>query len=165
MCCKRQAHMQQSELLPFKAIQGHQFLYQSKCTIHISILVVWSVATWILSCTVSEIRRLKCRKSTISLRYSWGFTGYRASNESNDVENCHVYRAMHFSASKHSLKSFLFSGYWRTERSRGVYDSALYKCTFTYLLTCTYLQARSCDRMSSVCLSFRPSIRWWIVIT
>jgi len=26
-------------------------------------------------------------------------------------------------------------GYWRTERSRGVYDSALYKSTFTYLLT------------------------------
>jgi len=36
---------------------------------------------------------------------------------------------------KHSMKTFLFSGYWRTERSRGVYDSALYKCTFTYLLT------------------------------
>jgi len=36
---------------------------------------------------------------------------------------------------KHSLKTFLFSGYWRTERSRGVYDSALYKCTFTYLIT------------------------------
>jgi len=36
---------------------------------------------------------------------------------------------------KHSLKTFLFSGYWRTERSRGVHDSALYKCTFTYLLT------------------------------
>jgi len=36
---------------------------------------------------------------------------------------------------KHSLKAFLFSGYWRTERSRGVYDSALYKCTFTNLLT------------------------------
>ena len=39
---------------------------------------------------------------------------------------------------KHSLKTFLFSGYWRTERSRGDYDSALYKCTFTlltYLLT------------------------------
>ena len=35
--------------------------------------------------------------------------------------------------SKHSLKTFLLSG--RTERSRGVYDSALYKCTFTYLLT------------------------------
>jgi len=36
---------------------------------------------------------------------------------------------------KHSLKTFLFSGYWRIERSRGVYDSALYKCTFIYLLT------------------------------
>ena len=36
---------------------------------------------------------------------------------------------------KHSLKTFLFSGYWRTQRSRGVHDSALYKCTFTYLLT------------------------------
>jgi len=36
---------------------------------------------------------------------------------------------------KDSLKTFLFSGYWRTERSRGVYDSALYKSTFTYLLT------------------------------
>jgi len=36
---------------------------------------------------------------------------------------------------KHSLKTFLFSGYWRTERSKGVYNSALYKCTFTYLLT------------------------------
>jgi len=36
---------------------------------------------------------------------------------------------------KHSLKTFLFSGYWGTERSRAVYDSALYKSTFTYLLT------------------------------
>jgi len=25
----------------------------------------WSIGTWTLSCTVSEIRRLKCRKSTI----------------------------------------------------------------------------------------------------
>ena len=39
---------------------------------------------------------------------------------------------------KHSLKTFLFSGYWRTERSRSVYDSALYKFTFTYLLTYLY---------------------------
>jgi len=36
---------------------------------------------------------------------------------------------------KHSLKTFLFGGYRRTERSRGVHDSALYKSTFTYLLT------------------------------
>ena len=36
---------------------------------------------------------------------------------------------------KNSLKTFLFSGYWRTEHSRDVYDSALYKSTFTYLLT------------------------------
>jgi len=39
---------------------------------------------------------------------------------------------------KHSLKTFIFGGYWRTERSRGVYDSALYKSTFTYLLTYLY---------------------------
>jgi len=38
---------------------------------------------------------------------------------------------------EHSLKTVLFSGYWRTERSRGVYDSALYKSTFTYLFTTT----------------------------
>jgi len=37
---------------------------------------------------------------------------------------------------KHSLKTFLFSEYWRTERSRGVHDSALYKSTYTLL---TYL--------------------------
>jgi len=35
---------------------------------------------------------------------------------------------------KHSLKTFLFSGYWHTDCSRGVHDSALYKCTFTYLI-------------------------------
>jgi len=35
---------------------------------------------------------------------------------------------------KRSLKTFLFSGYWRADRSRGVHDSAPYKCTFTYLL-------------------------------
>jgi len=36
---------------------------------------------------------------------------------------------------KYSLKTFLFSGYWRTECSRGGHNSALYKSTFTYLLT------------------------------
>ena len=40
---------------------------------------------------------------------------------------------------KHSLKTFLFSEYWRTKRSGGVYDSAPYKCIFTYLLRPTYL--------------------------
>ena len=37
---------------------------------------------------------------------------------------------------KHSLKTFLLTGYWRTECSRGVHDSALYQFTFTYF---TYL--------------------------
>jgi len=44
-----------------------------------------------------------------------------------------------------SLKTFLFSGYWRTERSRGVYDSALYKCTFTYLLTYLLTWGQCCQ--------------------
>jgi len=46
-----------------KVIRGHRFWYQPKARIHI-LLVVNS--NWTLSCTVSEIRRLKCRKSTFS---------------------------------------------------------------------------------------------------
>jgi len=50
---------------------------------------------------------------------------------------------------KHSLKTFLFSWYWRTERSRGVYDSALYKSTFTYLLTCAMMLPVECQPHST----------------
>jgi len=51
---------------------------------------------------------------------------------------------------KHSLKTFLFSGYWRTERSRGVYDSALYKCTFTCLLLTYYFSSQSTSAYSTL---------------
>jgi len=46
----------------------------------------------------------------------------------------HVMTTFQTTVSNIHWKHFLFNGYWRIERSRGVYDSALYKSTFTYLL-------------------------------
>ena len=46
------------------ALQGHRFWYQSKAHVHIPI-PTYSIATWTLSCTVSEIQWLKCWKLTI----------------------------------------------------------------------------------------------------
>ena len=42
---------------------------------------------------------------------------------------------------KHSLKTFIFSGFWRTERSGGIHDCALYNSAFTYLNLLTYTGA------------------------
>jgi len=36
---------------------------------------------------------------------------------------------------RRSLKTFLFATYWDMQRIRGFYENALYKFTFTYLLT------------------------------
>jgi len=65
---------------------------------------------------------------------------------------------------KHSLKTFLFGGYWRTECIRGVHDSALYKSTFTYLLCVLFLDRVKCFRekfwICSRSLSLTVSTTW-----
>ena len=64
---ERQAHNVTECII---ALQGHPrssilVPIESACTYSYQ----WSIATWTLSCTVSEIRRLKCRKTTILTMY------------------------------------------------------------------------------------------------
>ena len=73
---------------------------------------------------------------TVSTRSAVGPSQMSWNSLSNSLHESACDDSISDDCFKHSLKTFLLSGHWRTERSRGVYDSALYKCTFlTYLLT------------------------------
>jgi len=115
--------------------------------------LLWCDVDGMLICWWSEWSNFSMRL-WMNLCWSWGlwyFAGpFHLHTHVGPEQSAEVYFRQRLYWWQHFRRLFqtfsenisLYSGYWRTERSRGVYDSALYKSTFSYFTLLTYLLNR-----------------------